>query len=205
MNNYTIAVYMHNLNEIVSFFESNSMRVYTIENNNWTVKRTVAYDKPEAHSISVLRKQISEIMKLVSDCDIIAGKELLGIPFSIFDMAGFHIFTIGEISDKVFFGIISDIEKGDEEKRMKEEIIKNACPVGTHLPGVYYLDLIMLQTECPEVSSKKAMMSFFDTTPFLELRLICRHIPPWLENSGKYDIKTERHNDCFSAVITKKC
>lgn len=205
MKDYTIAVYLHNLKEIVSFCKSNSMCIYTIENNSWKVKRTVAYNKPETHSISVLRKQASEIMHLVSDCNIIAGKELSGIPFSVFDMAGFHIFSIGEISNDVLYGITSDIEKGYEEKRVKEEIIKTACPVETDIPGVYYLDLIMLQTECPEVSSKKAMTSFFDTTPFLELKLICKHIPPWIENSGKYNIVSERHDDSFTAVITKKC
>ncbi len=60
-------------------------------------------------------------------------------------------------------------------------------------------------TDEPALSSKKAMMNFFDTTPFLELKLICKHIPPWIENSGKYNIKSERHDDSFTAVITKKC
>ena len=110
MKNYMIAVYLHNLKDIVSFYKSNGMCIYTIENNNWTVKRTVAYDKPETNSISELRKQTSEIMKLVKECDIIAGKELSGIPFSVFDMAGFHIFTIDDISNDTLFGIVSDIE-----------------------------------------------------------------------------------------------
>ena len=99
MKNYMIAVYLHNLKDIVSFYKSDGMCIYTIENNNWTVKRTVAYDKPETNSISELRKQTSEIVNLVKECDIIAGKELSGIPFSVFDMAGFHIFTIDDLKE----------------------------------------------------------------------------------------------------------
>jgi len=70
---------------------------------------------------------------------------------------------------------------------------------------VFSLDLIALQNECPEVSSKKAMADFLENTPFLELHLVCKHIPPWIENSGKYNIKAQNIDGAVSAVITRKC
>ncbi|MFA5658818.1 MAG: Fe-only nitrogenase accessory AnfO family protein [Oscillospiraceae bacterium] len=204
MSEFKIAVYLHDLNKLVSFYESNSMCIYTLEENAWKASVTFTYNKVSTGSMEELRKQASEITKLISGCNVIAGSELSGIAYSVFDIAGFHIFTIESISDETFNGIVSDIEQGDIKERMKDEIIKNACPIETAEPGKYFLDLIMLQTECPEVSSKKAMTAFFETTPFLELKLICKHIPPWIENSGKYDIKSEHHSGSFTAVITKK-
>jgi hypothetical protein len=46
-----------------------------------------------------------------------------------------------------------------------------ACPVETDTPGVFRLDLIRLQRERPDVSSKMALKDFLGTTPFYELHL----------------------------------
>jgi hypothetical protein len=50
------------------------------------------------------------------------------------------------------------------------------------------------------------MMDFLKDTPLVELRLVCKHIPPWIENSGSYNVKTVKSEEGrVEAVITKKC
>ncbi|HOV41162.1 MAG TPA: Fe-only nitrogenase accessory AnfO family protein, partial [Oscillospiraceae bacterium] len=67
----------------------------------------------------------------------------------------------------------------------------------------YYFDLAALQEKFPEISSKKALSQFFEETPFLELELVCTHLPPWIESLG-YDITFKKQNEKTVAVIKKK-
>ena len=202
MNDF-ISVFLQDDNLLTSFFAATKIIVFK-KSDVWKEIKTI--NLPDTNSINPtkLRQHIASIIKELGDCKIIAGLELLGISYCVFDSYGFSIFSISELNDEVLDGIINDIKAENMEEYMKEEIIKNEKPVETEITGVYYLDLVMLQTECPEISSKKALKEFLSNTPFVELQLLCNHIPPWLEN-GDYDIIYRKTNeDKFLATITKK-
>jgi hypothetical protein len=150
-----------------------------------------------------LRQAVTDLLPMISDCDILAGRELSGLAFSVFNRAGLHIFEIQAINDKVLDGMVDDVVSADMAQNTKEEIIRSARPVSIGAPGIYFLDLVLLQTECPEVSSKKAMKDFFEQTPFLELHLICRHIPPWIESEERLKIDAKPKDGNVYAVIRR--
>ncbi len=198
-----IAVYMQADRSLVSFTDADQFTIYE-KQDCWTPTGIVKLDDIIASNMTELRKTVGKTADKLGDCKIIAGKELTGIAFSVFDRKGFDVFEIAQLSNDILDGILEDIKQGDVLMKMKENIIKNAAPVETDTPGMYWLDLIELQTQCPEVSSKKALKDFLDSTPFLELALVCKHIPPWLETLP-LDIKsTKADNDTISAVITRK-
>jgi hypothetical protein len=200
-----IAVFTNNASGICDFFDASRFLIFEKKTDKWEVTGEPEFEKIIPSAPAQTRKMTGELLSLIDGCDIIAGGLLVGIPYSVFDMAEFHIFQIESINDAVFDGIIDDIQKADAQKNLKERIIAEARPVETGTPGMYALDLITLQNECPEVSSKKAMADFLENTPFLELHLTCKHIPPWIENSGKYIIKAQNIDSAVSAVITRKC
>jgi len=200
-----IAVFTNKASEICDFFDAGKFLIYEKKSDKWEITGKPEFEKIIPSAPAQTRKTTGELLPLIEGCDIVAGGLLVGIPYSVFDMAGFHIFQIDSIDNAVFDEIVKDIQNADAQKNLKERIIKEARPVETGTPGVYSLDLIALQNECPEVSSKKAMADFLENTPFLELRLICKHIPPWIENSGKYEIKAQNKDGKVSAVITRKC
>ncbi|WP_434084445.1 Fe-only nitrogenase accessory AnfO family protein [Lacrimispora xylanisolvens] len=47
-------------------------------------------------------------------------------------------------------------------------------------------------------------MPFLSNTPFLELQLVCAHIPPWLETDGSYEKKVGNGNGKVHITITRK-
>jgi len=200
-----IAVFTDKASEICEFFNATRFIIYEKRADKWTITRDAEFEKVIPSGPAQTRKKTGELLPLLDGCDIIAGGTLVGIPYSVFDMAGKHIFQINEVNDSVLDGIVRDIQNAEAQRNIKERIIKEARPVETATPGVYTLDLVALQIECPEVTSKKAMADFLENTPFLELRLICKHIPPWIENSGKYDIQAQNKDGAVSAVITRKC
>ena len=128
---------------------------------------------------------------------------MLGIPFCVVDSFGFKIFSINELNNDCLDGIVEDIESSNMIEKMKKQIVENAMPVETETEGIFYLDLVLLQTECPEISSKKALKDFLNTTPFLELQLLCNHIPPWLEN-GEYEISSQKTPDKKTFATIRK-
>lgn len=200
----TISVYMQDSNKLISFLKSTKIIVFE-KSDVWREVKTIPLPESYSTNPAELRRQISIIINELVGCNIIAGLELIGIPYCVFDSNGFSIFSISKLNDKVLDGIIADIEDTDLLAISKNEIINNAIPVETEISGVYYLDLVMLQRECPEISSKKALKDFLTSTPFIELQLLCNHIPPWLENFD-YDIASRRTNyDNILATITKKC
>ena len=200
-----IAVFTDKASGLCDFFSANRFIIYEKQTDKWTITGEADFERIIPSSPMRTRKMTEELLPLIDGCHIIAGGTLVGIPYSVFDMSGKHIFQINVINDTIFDEIVNDIKNADAQRNLKERIIKEARPVETATPGVYSLDLIALQIECPEVTSKKAMADFLENTPFLELQLICKHIPPWIENSGKYNIQAQNKDGAVSAVITRKC
>lgn len=200
-----IAVFTLDSGLICPFFEANGFLIFEKDESGWRVGRKESFAPFLPASPAVLRAAATELLPVISDCDILAGGELSGIVFSVFDRAGLHIFEIGAINDVILDSMTADVADANAQQNIKEKIVNDVRPVPAGTDGIYFLDLVLLQTECPEVSSKKAMKDFFANTPFLELHLICRHIPPWIENEGNLQIKAQQKDGGVYAVIRRKC
>lgn len=200
----SIAAIMQDSVLSTSFIKGTHIFIYTKHDSKWSITKEIPIEIDFSAGMGILRDQVRDLIGKLDDCKIIAGQELQGLPYSVFDRMGFHIFNITDLSDEVLDGILSDIAAGDELERMRKEIIEKAKPAETSESGIYYLDLIALQEECPEISSKKALQAFFKETPFLELDLVCSHLPPWINECG-YEIATTAYQgDKIKAKITNK-
>jgi hypothetical protein len=201
-----IAVLSNGDSKPCDFFEAECFLIFERAKEGWTQTGESKFEKIVPSTPALTRKNTEALLPLIEGCDILAGGALFGIPFTVFDRAGLHIFEIGAINDEILDGVIEELHSANAETAAKEAIIRDAKPVETSTPGIYFLDLIALQRECPEISSKKAMMDFLKDTPFLELRLVCKHIPPWIENSGAYNVQTVSDDgNTVQALITRRC
>lgn len=198
-----IAVFLKDGN-LAPFMECNMGCIYEKSEDGWKLADTASFSPIPVGTIRETRMGMKEVLPLAGEADAVCCREITGIPFAEFDRAGYCIFSVDEVNDKNLDGILEDIASSDEKKRIRDEIIKNARPAETEEPGIYVLDLIMLQKECPEVSSKKALREFLDTVPFLELRINCAHIPPWLELEERFELKSQPGNGAIQVVLTKK-
>ena len=198
-----IAVFLKDGN-LAPFMECNMECIYKKEPDGWSLADTASFPPVPAGTVGETRMGMKEILPLAEGADAVCCLEITGIPFAEFDRAGYCIFSVDTVNDQTLDGILEDIEASDEKKRLRDEIIKNARPAETEEPGIYVLDLIMLQKECPEISSKKALREFLDTVPFLELRIDCAHIPPWLEQEERFELKSQPGDGAVHVVLTKK-
>lgn len=198
-----VAVFLKN-GSLAPFMECNMVCIYEKVQCGWNLLDTASFPPVPGGTIRETRMAMKEILPLAEGSDAICSRENTGIPFAEFDRAGCCIFSVDRVNDQTLDGILEDIEASDEKKRIRDEIIKNARPAETEEPGIYVLDLIMLQKECPEISSKKALREFLDTVPFLELRIECAHIPPWLEREEGFEFQCLSGDGAVHVVLTKK-
>lgn len=190
--------------KLVPFLHCNLVEIYEKEGTQWQAVRTASFSPVKGNSVEELRKETEAVLTLTEDAKAILCKELSGIPFSVFNQKGYCIFCAEMADQDTLDGMVMDMEDSDEKQRRKEEMIKNAGPVETQTPGIYFLDLAQLQKECPEISSKKALLPFFSNTPFLELQLVCAHIPPWLETDASYEKKIRKEAGGLHITVTRK-
>lgn len=201
-----VAVFMNSMNRLSNFYECDRYGIYEKTTAGYQLVTTVIFAKIVPISPFQIRKDVNRLISLLQDCKIAAFGEISGIPYSAFDMAGIHIFQIPEYTEEALNGIWEDVEELEKEKLQKKEMLSSAKPIETEAAGVYYFDLIKVQEVSPEVSSKKALVDFFNTTPFMELKLVCAHIPPWIERDGRFQIKSEKTDKGYHALITwKQC
>lgn len=196
-----IAVFLKE-NAVCPFYKSDGFTVYEKTNGQWKIQRVDRFDGLDLFSPRQLRSKLLELPSLIADCKILAGGELAGLAFSVFDRAGLHIFAIDSVSDSVLDGILCDVEEADAA--LAAEDGGDIGPQETDKKGVYFLDLVKLQEAFPDISSKKALMGFFESAAFVQLKLICRHLPPWIEKSGKYFIQTHPQGEYVFAEISPK-
>lgn len=199
-----IAVFMSQDKGMANFYDCDYVIVFVQTEAGFETERVVTLDKIVPENPAQIRREVEKTVEIVKDCKAAAFGEISGIPFSVFDMAGFCIFSVPDYSDETLAGIFSDMEEFRKAQCEKEEMIKKARPVETQIPGVYFFDLQKVQEACPEISSKKALKEFLDTIPFMELKLVCAHIPPWLQNDARFTIKAEQKSNAVNALITLK-
>ena len=201
-----IAVFVDGDSRLCDFFNAERFFIFEHDGAEWKMAGETIFKKIIPSTPALTRKNTEALLPFIEGCNVLAGGALFGIPFSVFDRAGLHIFEIGEIRNEIFDGIIEDLRDENVAKISQKEVINNAKPTETAMPGVYTLDLVALQKEYPEISSKKAMMDFLKNVTFFELRLICKHIPPWIENSGEYYVQvTDDADGVVQATITRRC
>lgn len=107
---------------------------------------------------------------------------------------GFAIFEVERFTTEILDTILWDTKRNYAE----EEEPQSISPAETDVAGMYFLDLISLQIQNPDISSKMALQPFLSNTPFLQLTIVCSHLPPWIEKfiAGKgFNLETKKTVD----------
>jgi len=192
-----IAVAMNGETLAASFYEADHVVVYG-RSGTWGKSEEIVMPEFDITAPKVLRAQVAIAAERISacGCQIIAGADISGIAFASLDRAGFKIFTIAELTEDTLNSILSDIE-ADVPAAV------NTAPRALGCVGEYELDLVQLQMEHPEISSKMALKSWLTETPFTMLRLRCRHVPPWIIAQGFKITETPDSENVIAEVRPK--
>lgn len=180
-----------------------NVQLYENTLQGWQMCREYLYAPNQDDAPPTLRDKVKELVVKLGECRVVAAKAATGIAYHCLDRAGFSVFEITSLSREVLDGIAQDVQASRLEEKPSEQVL--VAPWQSGEEGMYVFDLVALQRVHPEVSSKKALMNFFDTTPFATLTLFCSHLPPWIEQRSDLSVSATEENGVVRAEIVKTC
>ncbi len=157
------------------FLEAEQFVLYRKTGGEWVQSDIISAGTPTLQAGSI-RSLVSELLTRFADCRIILSGEVKGIAYQVLNRHGYHIFESDGIDG--FDGIVLEIEAAQAEARDNDSV--RLEPHSPNNDGQYFLNLIELQRIHPEISSKKALRPFMEDRVFLEMELVCQHLPPWM-------------------------
>ena len=195
-----IAVFFNGKEEITEFLDVRFIYLYEKRMDEWIIKKEVIVNFDDVKTTSEIRKMFNKIIEELDDCKVVVTKKALGIGYSIFYS---HDFSVWEYEGKTedILDLIALEEYEHEIDEANRKLNKRLDDISEISDKVYYLDLIKLQVEKPEVSSKMALIPFLNNNKFEELKVHCCHVPPWLEKHSKKNLLMYRVEKCFDGNI----
>jgi hypothetical protein len=197
-----IAVFTNRDEEMCNFYECSCFRIFVKKELGFMLKKVVEFEPILPQKTATVREETEKLVGLLEECQTVAFGDITGIPYTVFDHAGLQIFSIPDDSQKTLEGIARDIDQAQQEESEKRNAAGCIEPIETETPGVYTLDLLKIQELHPDLSSKKVLLEFLQTMPFMELKLSCAHIPPWIEKDGRWKVQSTQTDKGIVALIT---
>lgn len=176
---------------------------YSKTDAGWDKSDRVPFSCDLSGGLASIRENISQMLGAFNDCRIIIAKSITGIPYQIFDRAGFIICESQSFDLELLAAIQADLICQDEEAQADTKLLART-PEATDIPGYYRFDLSQVQRKYPELSSKKALLPFLKETPFYALEVVCDHIPPWFEQqlpAMQMQYRVENNNNSAQHVV----
>lgn len=183
--NQTVAVLTDTNGRSSNFLKGSQFKIYRVNNGEFSLADTLDYHLAGKSSLGTVRRELSELEQILSvrlgcDSKFLVGSDVSGLPYNIFDTAGYTIFEISGVPEQ-FLGRLGVQLHGQQIKIAEgETIVYTDRPLET-ADGCYYFDLKTLQLKKPGITSKQALIPFFKEVPFLSLDIVCEHVPPWFD------------------------
>ncbi len=201
-----IAVFTDQNGNMANFYDCVCFQIFLRVNGDFVLEKTVDYERILPSGASKVREAAKHLTEILEECKTVAFGEISGIPYAVFDREGFLIFSIPDYSRETLNGIILDLEEMKQEQQEKLEDAEQIKPVESEIPGIYFLDLLRIQKTHPELSTKQILQEFLHTTPFMELRLLCSHVPPWIARDESWEVQTQTtEQGIFARIAVRQC
>ena len=146
----------------------------------WRRLKIIPFTLSGCYELVDMRNRLRTIEQLLPQGAVIAGTSIAGLAYSELNQMGFCLCELERFSPEILDALAAEVAASAETSAQVP-----AEPVAGDSPGAYTINLVEVQAAHPEVSSKKALRPFLASTPFVELEIICSHMPPWLEGHMK--------------------
>ena len=186
-----ISVYVNEEGVSAASGEKGSIRVYQRMDHKWNVALEMEFNTAHVKSIAEARRTILEMVQKLEGCKVFVAREVVGQLYYVLEANGFECFEAEGYPEEFLDSIWEAFKEEQNEKHEVQEI-----PV-SHIEkkekeGCYFLNLKKaLNLDC-NLSSKKLLLPFLRGKDFIELEMICDHLPRWFEQELKVlELKSE--------------
>lgn len=179
-----IGVILNENDQITSLIDAVRIAIYEKKDSDWIETNEVKECFGQRNSMNQMRDFLEQMIAELKECNILVASILTGIPYMILDKAGFMLCEADIITNQLFEEVAYDYVKMQQEKEQLQKMPVTDYPTKpyeTKEKGIFELDMQKLQKSHPDISSKKAIIPFLNSTNFYQLNIYCSHIMPWLD------------------------
>lgn len=180
-----IAIIVNSEGYTSSIMEMSAVRIYEKADNSWVMIEELPYTIDTAAGLANVRRSISELLLMLSDCKALAATEVSGQLYYILEANGFNAYeAAGEpllYLDSILESELTEPVYSTEEGKKEEDASSCLIPRSTDQCGIYFIDLKKALALNPLLSSKKILKPFLQEKKFEALIILCDHIPRWFD------------------------
>jgi hypothetical protein len=178
---------------------SSAVAFYVGEGASWREEGRVPFSFSGVSGLCSMRKRLHEYIGVLGEADAILALSFPGVSRDVLSRAGPTLYEAPVFEPKVLEGIHEHALKGGGEGE--------AVPVRPFErepgSGAYYLDLRLALNANPDLTTKKVLRPFFQSTSFTELDFVYDHFPPWLPGELKALGYAYKSFDLKSGVLVR--
>jgi Fe-only nitrogenase accessory protein AnfO len=177
-----IAVVENSNGETCSIFEPGFIAVYEEDGGQWKLLSRDENEVCKASGIAAVRRALADTVKKLEGLKTLVASEISGVAFSIFEAAGFEIFTVQSTSNEILNAVKNEMD----EVAKGTQINSKSADIQLYLQrgmnsGDYFLNLCVMLAENPQLTTKSILLPYLSEGEFKRLDVVCGHIPPWFD------------------------
>ena len=209
-----IAAFVGTEGNTQSFDSSGTVHIYEKDNDlQWHCVGVVPFCIEKTMNLKDIRKSIYAIAPSLSGCKALIARYNMGIFNAIFEeelhirifpIKGSPLVVLDKVRELIRIEFIEAVKKAELCKQQNTNST-SPIPVGELENGLYRIDLVEVQRKNDSMNSKDILVPFFEKNKFVELEIICLHIPKWIERelvNLNFTVKTEmRKNGLCHAFV----
>lgn len=170
-----IAVLVNLAGKTSLFTENGTVKVFSKNSSGWHLIREKAYRVEALNDGNDLRNCLSDVGNWLADCKLLIVKRIRGIHYLALERFQISLLEIDGYPED----FLKHIEDCANHRRTEEIVPTEAIAIHERRPGYYYIDLKDVMSGKTSYSSKQVLMPFFKENKFIQLEIICEHVPKW--------------------------
>jgi Fe-only nitrogenase accessory protein AnfO len=187
--NMKIATLVDKQGNTLPFGTSGIVKLYESDGNKWQCLREILFTLDENLDLSNIRQCIYGLVSYLGSCRSFVMKKTPGI-FNVIleEELGVKVWTVNGSPVEA----LQQIKEQSEMTRSEPSSRCGACrssniiapvPVGGVESGMFRIDLVEVQQKNCSLNSREVLLPFLESKKeFIELEIICTHVPKWLYN-----------------------
>lgn len=176
-----IAIIEDDSGKTCSVFEPGWFVTYSDDSVEWEETDRFENLACEADGIAGIRRAVIDSVKRLDGCKVIAANEISGVAFSVFEGAGFEIFTVEADAAEILDSIRNEMEEVSKEvPNARSADMQFYLKRGMN-SGDYFLDLQEMMAENPQLTTKSILLPYLKDGNFARFDVVCGHVPPWFD------------------------
>lgn len=175
-----IAIFVGRDGLIASMQEAGEIRVYQHYCGTWDMCRKMPFFLDTVRGLHSMRDYMKTVLHFLGECRIFIGLAVSGVLFFELEKAGFTIWEATGLPLEVLQGVLE--EEGNRISSRAKATAAISKPEPREIsPGFYSISLKDIQNCGGRVTSKQVLIPLLQKMDFIDLEIICSHVPPWLE------------------------